>query len=120
MSLYTIGDVELEIDMEDYDFQKKYEEAFHKMEAEEKEVQNAGMLSDFTKRYCQMFYNLFDHIFGDGTSKKLFGEKYNSRMTEEVYEEFVSICGKQAEEAQKRRNKYANKYKPNQQKRRAK
>lgn len=120
MSLYTINGVELEIDMEDYDFQKKYEDAFEKMEKEEKELQKIGKKSDITKRYCEMFNHLFDDIFGEGTAEKLFEGKFNARKTDEVYEEFISICTEQAKAAQNRKNKLVNKYKPNRAQRRAK
>lgn len=120
MSLYTINDVELEIDMEDYDFQKKYEEAFGKMGGVEKELQKVGKKSELTRGYCQMFRNLFDDIFGPGTSEKLFGDKYNMRITDEVYEKFLSICYDQARKAETRRSKTINKYKPNRSQRRSK
>lgn len=119
MSLYTINDVELEIDMEDYDFQKKYEDAFEKMEEDEKELQKVGKPSELTKGYCEMFRKLFDNIFGSGTSDKLFGTKYNMKETDRVYEEFIFICSEQAKKANERRNKLINKYKPNRAQRRA-
>lgn len=120
MSLYKINDVELEIDLEDYDFQKRYEEAFEKMEMEENTLQKAGKASEITRSYCQMFHNLFDAIFGDGTSDRLFEGKYNISQTNEVYNEFISICSAQAKKARSDMEKMANKYKPNKAQRRSK
>ena len=90
MSLYKINDVELDIDMEDYDFQVKYEKAFDQLEQDEKELQKIGRASEVTKSYCEMFNRLFDNIFGDGTSTKLFDGKYNMSKTEQVYSEFMA------------------------------
>lgn len=120
MSLYTINEIDLEIDMEDYEFQKKYEDAFNQMVEEEKELQKVGSNSDITLGYCKMFYHLFDNIFGEGTGEKLFKRKYNARVIDETYEEFIGICAEQSKKAQMRRNKIASKYKPNRAQRRAK
>ena len=119
MSLYKIDDVELDIDMEDYDFQVKYEKAFDQLEQDEKELQKIGRASEVTKSYCEMFNRLFDNIFGDGTSTKLFDGKYNMSKTEQVYSEFIGICAEQVRLMNERRTKLANKYKPNRAQRRA-
>ena len=72
MSVWKWKDVELEVDMEDIEFQEKYEVAFQHMGVSEKELQNVGNLSGFSKKYCMLFWNLFDEIFGKGTADKLF------------------------------------------------
>ena len=117
MSLYKINNVELDIDMDDYEFQKKYEDAFEKLGESEKELQKVGKSSEITKGYCEMMRQLFDDIFGEGTSKKLFGEKYNIRVTNEVYEEFIRICSEQARASRQQMHSLVNKYKPQDRKR---
>ena len=72
MSLWKWNDVELEIDMEDYDFLHKYEKAFETLEKKESELQKVGTQTVIIKEYCDMFYQLFDDIFGPGTGNKLF------------------------------------------------
>lgn len=119
MSRYVINNVELEINMEDYEFQRKYEDAFEEMAEEEKRLQKMEKASEITRAYCQMFRNLFDAIFGEGTSKELFGDKYDIASTDKVYEKFISICSEQAKAANARRNRLANKYRPNKEQRRA-
>ena len=49
--LHGIDDVEVEveIDMADYDFQVKYEKAFEQMQEEEKALQKTGKNSEITK-----------------------------------------------------------------------
>ena len=64
MSLWRWNDVELEIDMEDYDFLQKYEKAFDSLGKREKELQKVGEQAVIVKEYCEMFYQLFDDIFG--------------------------------------------------------
>ena len=113
MSLWKYNNVELEVDMEDADFQEKYENAFLKMEQTEVELAKVGNLSQITKNYCQMFYQLFDDIFGSGTGEKLFGGKYNARLVDEVYDSFINHCKKEVEAANKRRANTVKKYKVN-------
>lgn len=119
MSLWKWNDVELEIDMEDYDFASKYEKAFADMGVKEEELKKVGSLSEILKDYCDMFYKLFDDIFGAGTGDKLFGGKRNSRLCEECYEAFLSECNKQVLESNKRKTAIANRFKPNRAQRRA-
>ena len=110
MSQWKWNDVVLEVDMEDVDFQEKYEAAFAKMEKTENELVKVGKLTDITKSYCQMFFDLFDDIFGEGTSNKLFGGKRNMRLVDECYDSFISVCKKEVDEANRRRMAKAKKY----------
>ena len=52
MSLWKWNDVELEIDMEDYDFLHKYEKAFETLEKKESELQKVGTQTVIIKEYC--------------------------------------------------------------------
>ena len=119
MSLWKWNDVELEIDMEDYDFLQKYEKAFASLEKKEVELQKVGKQAVIIKEYCDMFCQLFDDIFGPDTGEKLFGGKKNARICEECYSDFIAECEKQTKEANKRRNAIMNKFKPNREQRRA-
>lgn len=119
MSLWKWNDVELEIDMEDYDFLQKYEKAFETMGIKEEELKKIGTQSEIVKEYCDMFYRLFDDIFGLGTGDKLFSGKRNVRLCEECYMDFISECQKGVLDANKRKNAMMNKFKPNRAQRRA-
>ena len=113
MSLWKWNDVELEVDMEDYDFLQKYEKAFDAMGIQEEKIQKIGNHSEIMKEYCDMFYRLFDDIFGDGTGEKLFLGKRNARICEECYTDFIAECQKGVLEANKRKNAMMSKFKPN-------
>jgi len=119
MSQWKWNNVELEVDMEDYDFMMKYNDAFKKLEEEEKEVQKIGSGPEILKAYCDLFYHLFDNIFGDGTANAMFNGRKNSRVCEECYDSFIHHCKKQTIEANRRRSEYVNKYRPNRAQRRA-
>ena len=111
MSVWKWNDVELEVDMEDVDFQEKLENAFECMKIKEKELQKAGKLSEITKNYCEMFWNMFDDIFGQGTADRLFKGKKHSGLCEECYDSFISFCSNQVKEVNKKRNSRLVKYK---------
>lgn len=119
MSLWKWNDVELEIDMEDYDFLQKYERAFDAMGIKEEKLKKIGTQSEIMKEYCDMFYRLFDDIFGPGTGDKLFNGKRNVQLCEECYMDFISECQKGVLDANKRKNAMMNKFKPNRTQRRA-
>lgn len=103
MSQWKYNDVELEVDMEDVEFQEKYENAFAKMADSEEKLQKTGTMSELTRGYCQMFYDFFDDIFGEGTSKRLMGEKLHSGRCEECYNSFVYLCKEQINEINRKR-----------------
>ncbi|MBS4980054.1 MAG: hypothetical protein KHZ72_01595 [Lachnospiraceae bacterium] len=110
MSVWKWKDVELEVDMEDVEFQEKYETAFKRLEVTEKELQNIGKLSEITRKYCEMFWDLFDDIFGKGTAHKLFAGRKHSGLCEECYESFISFCADQVKEINRKRVNRSRKY----------
>lgn len=119
MSLWKWNDVELEIDVDDADFMERFEKSFEALEKKENALKKSGLQSSILKDYCQMFYDLFDNIFGCGTAEKLFNGKKNARICEDCYESFIDECNKCVNEANKRRTSMMNKYKPNRAQRRA-
>lgn len=96
--IWKYNNVELEFDMGDVDTQELYEKAFTKMEETEKNLPKTGSYSELSRAYCQMFYALYDDLFGAGTGKKLLGEKYNVRKTEECYNSFLTFVRAQLAE----------------------
>ena len=103
MAKWKWNDVELDIDLEDADFVEKYEKAFNRMGETEKSVMSVGSLTERCKDYCKMFFQLFDDIFGNGTSDKLFKGKMHMGLVDECYESFLTFAKKEMEEANKRR-----------------
>lgn len=111
MSLWKFNNVELEIDMADVEFQEKYEKAFDKMSAAEKNLKKTGKLSELSRGYCDMFYNLFDDLFGPGTSEKMFQKRYNVRDCDKAYDSFMKECKRQVTEINKSRARIYGRYK---------
>ena len=110
MSQWKWNDVELEIDMDDVEFLERYEKVFESIEPREKNLEKVGKISEI----------IFDGIFEEGTSEKLFDGKMNLRVCEECYDSFIAVCEKEINAVNKRRNSVVSKYTPNRAQRRAK
>ena len=110
MSLWKWNGVELEIKMSDADFQDKYENAFNKMAVTEKSLQNTGRLAELTRKYCDMFYQLFDDIFGHGIAEKLFEGRKDMDEIDLAYDSFISQCKKDVDVINKKRAARNSKY----------
>lgn len=60
---------------------------------------------------CVAIFNFFDNMFGDGTSRNIFGEKVNLITCVEAYEQVLTEIDRlDAEGASRLREKYTAKY----------
>lgn len=114
-----INNVELEdLDILDADTAEKYEIAVKKVqkEAEESKVLENTSLSAMIRKQCNAIFDCFNTIFGEGTDKKVFGQKVNLMTCLKAFEELIEIANEQKKELEKLTNKYS----PNRIQRRAK
>lgn len=111
--IWKIKDLNLELDLEDYDTAVNYQKAFENMSQEEKKLRKDGNVSEFIKGYCMIFYNFFDYLFGDGTGNKLFEGRYNARVCDEIYDSFLNFVSTQKLQAAERKKNIYSKYLPN-------
>lgn len=121
LKIWEINGLNLELDMEVADVQERYENAFEQMSEEEKQVKKDGKTSEFTRAYCNLFTKLYDRLFGDGTSEKIFaGVPVSVSKYTEVYDSFLEFVRKQTEQITTHTVERLSKYKPNRQQRRNK
>lgn len=104
---WKINNLELEFDIFDLENSEKYEKAFEQMSAEEKAIKRDGKMSEFIRSYCDMYYHLFENLFGKETAEKLC-RRYNSNEWEQVYGSFLDYVQSQNNEAQKMRASIVN------------
>ena len=82
MSHWKWNDVELEVDMEDADFQEKYENAFMKMEKTEENLKKAGKDQNWLKKQLTAHNAKVKETFlltVDGLDRVVYVKKTGSR-----------------------------------------
>lgn len=89
---WKINGFSLELDLEDIENMERYENAFEIMKEEEKSIPEDGKASKRIRAYCEMFWHLYDNIFGDGTSERIFsGIKMHTGIYLDIYEDFLKF-----------------------------
>lgn len=104
---WKINNLELEYDIFELENTERYEKAFEQMKAEEKAIKKDGKMSEFIRLYCDLYYHLFENLFGKEIADKLC-KRYNSNEWEQVYESFLDYVERQNNNAQKMRASIVN------------
>ncbi len=121
LKIWEINGQNLELDMENADVQERYENAFEKLSEEENQIKKDGKMSEFTRSYCNLFNRLYDRIFGEGTSEKIFaGIPVSISKYIEIYDSFLEFVKRQTDGINADIAEKVAKYKPNRQQRRSK
>lgn len=121
LKIWEINGQNLELDMENADVQERYENAFEKLSEEENQIKKDGKMSEFTRSYCNLFVRLYDRIFGEGTSEKIFaGIPVSISRYIEIYDSFLEFIKQQTDDTNANIAKKVAKYRPNRQQRRSK
>ncbi len=119
--IWEINGLSLELNLEDADCMERYENAFDKMSEEEKQLPKDGKSSVQIRAYCRLFRDLYDRLFGEGTSEKIFkGIPDNTDVYDEVYYSFLDFVTAQKVAAKTKRNEKLSKYRGNRRQRRNK
>lgn len=102
-----INGVELEnIDLMDSDVMERVENAIDSIAHIDEQCE--GMKTSAAMKYqCNAIFQLFNNIFGEGTDKKIFGDKTNLLVCIKAFEEFVAGLNEQNAEIEKLRNRYS-------------
>lgn len=87
----------LEIDFDIYDVQQaqEYEQALENVLAAcEQHVPDEG-LADGIRRQCNVVFDFFDDLFGEGFHTELFGDKTNLMTCLDAFQEFTDAVNEQ-------------------------
>ena len=103
-TIWSINGLELEMDLDDAETLEKYEEAFTEMDIQEKEFPKDGKTSEIVRRYCDLYYRLFENLFGKDDADKIVQKKYHMGQWEEVYASFLKFASLQMNAINARRN----------------
>ena len=110
-----INNVELEdLDIMDFEMAERYEKALETVKDESAKIKYESLKgSEIIKIQCNIIFGLFNTLFGEGTDKKVFGDKINYRVCMDSFEELVNNMNKEAEKNSKYIKEKAEKYSPN-------
>lgn len=90
MERYMVNSVEIEYDTFDIDNLTAWEEEVSRV-AEETEITLEGESGlEKLRRVCYAMMDLFDRLCGEGTARKIFGERVNVKAIYEGYHAFTS------------------------------
>lgn len=103
-TIWSINGLELEMDLDDVETLEKYEKAFTEMDIQEKEFPKDGKTSEIVRRYCDLYYRLFENLFGKDDADKMVQKKYHMGQWEEVYASFLKFASLQMNAINARRN----------------
>jgi transcription termination factor NusB len=110
-----INGVELEdLDIYDVEVAEKYEKVLENINKPQK-VEGLKT-SAVIRKQCEAIFNVFNELFGEGTDKKVFGDRVNLKICLEAFASLVDQINSQKEEL----DNIVSKYSPNRAQRRAK
>lgn len=97
-----------DLDLMDADMAEKYENAIDNMQKKEKEKKLEGLsISEVIRTECNIVFDFFNEIWGEGTDKKIFGNKVNYGQCEKAFMQVIDYTKAKTEEIKKRTIKYS-------------
>lgn len=109
-----INGLKLDFDVYDYDTLKRYEDALKVVNDTNIEYTSDA---DLIKANCELINNFFDTVFGKGISEKMFGNKYNYKVSIETFEKVILEINELKAGITKYTNEKISKYSKNRSKR---
>lgn len=103
----VINGVEIQdLDIFDADVAEKYEAALK--EVSKNSHANSNMTgSEVIRKQCDVIFKCFNSLLGEGTDKKIFGDKVNIITCLKAFEELIDQTNEQASELKKMQAKYS-------------
>lgn len=103
-----INNVELkDIDILDADCVENYENALFTMQEKTKESKEGLSLAQIIRKECSLVFDFFNTIFGEGTDKKVFGNRTNYKECLEAFEQVIKYIGESKKDIDKVMGKYS-------------
>ncbi len=102
-----INNVELQdIDILDLEVAEKWEDALERVEGVAKSIE--GMkVSESIRIQCNAIFDVFNTLFGEGTDRKVFGDRVNLLICLKAFEELVTHMSAKNSEVEKMASKYS-------------
>lgn len=114
-----INNVEIgELDIFDADSSERYENTIDKVIKDAQDSKGLK-LSAAIRKQCNAVFNCFNELFGEGTDKKVFGDKVNLLTCLKAFDELKNGISNQIEKSEIEIDTISSKYTSNRAKRRA-
>lgn len=105
--MIKVNGIELgDLDIYDLEVSEKVDKELKKVDEVAKTLEGLAM-PDIIRTQCNAIFNLFNNLYGEGTDKKIFGEKVNLLTCLKALDDFVSEMRKKNKEIEKISNKYS-------------
>lgn len=102
-----VNNVELaDLDLMDLEVAEKYEKALNDIQKLGENVQGLSMVESI-RTQCGAIFDVFNTMFGEGTDKKVFGDKVNLLTCIKAFEELVNQMNYNKAEIERITNKYS-------------
>lgn len=102
-----INGVELEdLDFYDLEVAEKYDKVLEDLKKNDENNKSMSM-TEVVKTQCETIFNVFNTMFGEGTDKKIFGEKVNLKICLKAFTELVDHANEQKADLEKMSSKYS-------------
>ena len=99
MSLFKFGEFEIEVDVSDVKYLERYEEAFEEYNKMIGKVPDTGKESDKVRYICNLIFDVFDRIFGEGAHEKMFGDRMSGDLCIQALYALMAMNKEYAEKA---------------------
>lgn len=99
--MFKFGEFETDIDAVDLDFETNFEKYYQEMIEEINSISPSGLRSNRIIKYCTSVFQFFNNLFGEGTDKKMFGDKTNMRVCDAAIEALAESISKSLDEFNK-------------------
>ena len=96
MDILEFGKFKKEVDFTDADFLDKVESANNRMQQRARNIQKTGKKTDIIRKNNEIIDKFFDEVFGQESSKKMFGTSQSTKKRVEVYDKMMNIATEQA------------------------
>ena len=102
-----INGVELEdLDFYDLEVAEKYDEVLEDLKKNDENNKSMSM-TEVVKTQCETIFNVFNTMFGEGTDKKIFGDRVNLKICLKAFAELVDHANEQKADLEKMSSKYS-------------
>ena len=90
MAKFEYGEFSAEFDPTDVEYVEKYEKAAKEYNERIKKIPKTGYESEKIRYICKLIFDFFDYVFGEGTHKRMFGDKISGAKCIDAFKKLIA------------------------------